>query len=1812
MPQYDAGSAGIRIKPNFGGFVTEVETELRRHDFNLDIRVGADTAPAAAEIANLQRAARETQTFRMEADTRVAAAEIDNLQRVARESQAFRMGADTAVAAAEIANLQRIARENQTFRVDADTRTAAAELEGLRQAFRSGWTVNPQMSGNAASQAQSGMRRITNSLKSASIINISVGAVLGAGAAIAQLTQLAAALAKVGQSVAVAPAVGFAGLAGAAGLATGLSGIPAAFKAMSAESQNASESLAEERNHLYDVAEGQYQVEASNRGLTNAYKETSRAVRDVNADFEDQKLTVEGAALSVEEAGKRLNAVKFDPTADSTTRRRAQLDYDQALANQKRQQTSLQDLAQDSAEANAKGIEGSDQMISARHAQTQAVEGLRRATEALAKGSAAQAALDKALEKLSPQARKAVEDVRALGPAWTDVRKSAQDALTEGIGPSIKTLADQQLPNLRNGLSGINSAFNRGFQDVLTSLSSDKNKIDFGASLENTRVGFSNAMKAAGPFTDAVTKLTTVGTTFLPQFGEAIGNAADRFNDFIQQTSADGSLRAWMQDGITATRELFSILGNLGSAVASVFRASGAGETLASIDAITERWRAFLRSTEGQDRLKGYFDEAREAGAALRAVLEDVPGILRGVWEGFQTWAAIASPFLKLATSFLSAQPELVALAVAAFVGFKTLTPIFGGVKTGMDRTTTALGNVQSRATSTMSALRGIATATGGVANVAGVGATNLGRFGSMVQQAGTHVGAIARMQQSFMNASAGAGHFSRTTGAAAAAVTGLRSATSGISSALGGPWGIALAAVTIAAIGITREVRKASDQQDILASSSRALAISQREVTAALRGTAGAVSDTTMSKLAEQIDNVARDADRLAETAPGAFSVFTGAGRDIKGWFSGQAQAGTDAVRAQRAAADAGTALRDALKEAGLSAEEMASRVSGTDAEFNEFAAKLAATGNGGEEAIRKMRELRDEFVRNRDAARDTTPGFFKLNDAVQVLADTSKSGAERLNAMKDALDALSGKPIDAQQALAKYNDQVRATADLAANFDASEGVGSQLVKDDGTIDTLTANGRRLFDTLLGIKESTLEVAVAGGDLDARLATNAEQFATLARATGLSKDQIVQLAASVGLVPEQIRVLAKLEGADTTQAQLVAIGEMIKANNGKPITIPTELLTAEARAALDKWKVDVKAAVNNPNVTTIAANTDPARVAVDDFLKDPKTLVVNVELAKFKGLKVSGQVVDLTPERATGGRLPTSGPGTERRDGFLGVSRATGAPLSWLDGGEWIINRDSSEKYSAELAAINAGSFPRMAAGGVVGGDAPSSSIVESMRQIVAARFPGMTLTSGLRNTDNGYHSVGKAADFSNGSDSTPEMRALASFIATNFPQSLELIHQPFDRNIKNGSFVGDGLGVYGAGTMAEHRNHVHWAMATAPSASSATSVETSSVDGVSTPQSVINPQAALPGRRTDKELQRLTGEAAVDTANSERNAVYANPASTEQDRLAADLKYQQAQNSLESSRSSSDDEVPTLPGFLGKAGEILGMGILSGLGLEQSILSPSGRYAGAMKKGLDWFGKDKPNAGGYSYTPKNLPTVATPSIDASAATDPALTDLWTSEGASTGNVVVEAVKKAMAPAGWNVGSQWAALDQLVSHESSWNPFAKNPNSTATGLFQFLDQTWATVGGTKTFDPYLQGVYGQKYIAQRYGDPASAWDFWQKQNPHWYDQGGVASGRGFLAKNIIRPERTLSPHQTETYDSMLPLMESINAAAWSGNRIDTSTVLAPVGAAAGGGGHDFSVHIHEPRVADVNDLVDLAERRAHVRQVGMMAASPR
>ena len=130
----------------------------------------------------------------------------------------------------------------------------------------------------------------------------------------------------------------------------------------------------------------------------------------------------------------------------------------------------------------------------------------------------------------------------------------------------------------------------------------------------------------------------------------------------------------------------------------------------------------------------------------------------------------------------------------------------------------------------------------------------------------------------------------------------------------------------------------------------------------------------------------------------------------------------------------------------------------------------------------------------------------------------------------------------------------------------------------------------------------------------------------------------------------------------------------------------------------------------------------------------------------------------------------------------------------------------------------------------------------------------------------------------------------------------------------------------------------------------------------------------------------------------------------------------------------------------------------------------------------------------------------------------------------------------------GWPLtGARWKALDYIITRESSWNPNAKNPRSSASGLGQFIDANARHYLGSAPmrkhpFDKQLAAVI--RYTSDRYGGLVPAMEYWKRNNhyasgghvrPTLYDQGGVLPpGNHLVANKTRKPEYILPARVTD------------------------------------------------------------------------------
>jgi murein DD-endopeptidase MepM/ murein hydrolase activator NlpD len=109
------------------------------------------------------------------------------------------------------------------------------------------------------------------------------------------------------------------------------------------------------------------------------------------------------------------------------------------------------------------------------------------------------------------------------------------------------------------------------------------------------------------------------------------------------------------------------------------------------------------------------------------------------------------------------------------------------------------------------------------------------------------------------------------------------------------------------------------------------------------------------------------------------------------------------------------------------------------------------------------------------------------------------------------------------------------------------------------------------------------------------------------------------------------------------------------------------------------------------------------------------------------------------------------------------------------------------------------------------------------------------------------------------------------------------------------------------------------------------------------------------------------------------------------------------------------------------------------------------------------------------------------------------------TARSALTADGAKRAARTLLPGHGWDA-AQFGCLESLWNGESGWRWDAENPSSGAYGIPQALPASkMATAGADWRTNPLTQISWGLDYIAQRYGSPCQAWDFWQGHSPHWY-----------------------------------------------------------------------------------------------------------
>lgn len=218
-----------------------------------------------------------------------------------------------------------------------------------------------------------------------------------------------------------------------------------------------------------------------------------------------------------------------------------------------------------------------------------------------------------ALQSLSPNAQQAALSIQNLLPAFDQLKNATQDSLFAGVSQQLNRLASTFMPQMQQLTTTVAGAFNKMFMGITDTLMTPDMQASIQSIVSNIGTAFQNLAPAMGPLTEAFTKLTEVGSGFLPELANAATRAAEAFSSFITEAAKSGDLERWISRGLDMVKQLAPVVGDVVKAFMSL---APVGERVMPLIADTLRGVAII--------LPPIVEGAAKIGPSVSTVVEPV------------------------------------------------------------------------------------------------------------------------------------------------------------------------------------------------------------------------------------------------------------------------------------------------------------------------------------------------------------------------------------------------------------------------------------------------------------------------------------------------------------------------------------------------------------------------------------------------------------------------------------------------------------------------------------------------------------------------------------------------------------------------------------------------------------------------------------------------------------------------------------------------------------------------------------------------------------------------------------------------------------------------------------------------------------------------------------------------------------------------------------------------------------------------------------------------------------------------------------
>ena len=249
---------------------------------------------------------------------------------------------------------------------------------------------------------------------------------------------------------------------------------------------------------------------------------------------------------------------------------------------------------------------------------------------------------------------------------------STAEAGVRAFSNAVMPLAQEHMPRLAAELGKIPGAAAAAF-------ATPEGQNSLARFFENTRTALANMVDGFTALSSALLRLVDAGSAYLPRLGAAFTAQMEQFDAWTARITSDGSFEQWVENGITALKGLWAVLGQtigIFGALSTAARSAG-GASLNDLAAGLERVNTALRGPAWQGALTTVFKGAHDAMGNLGPAMQ-------ALGDAFINLAPTLSRIMDLATQIATVAIVGIAEALQDPVFTSGLGSMLEGALAGM------------------------------------------------------------------------------------------------------------------------------------------------------------------------------------------------------------------------------------------------------------------------------------------------------------------------------------------------------------------------------------------------------------------------------------------------------------------------------------------------------------------------------------------------------------------------------------------------------------------------------------------------------------------------------------------------------------------------------------------------------------------------------------------------------------------------------------------------------------------------------------------------------------------------------------------------------------------------------------------------------------------------------------------------------------------------------------------------------------------------------------------------------------------------